>query len=837
MVYDFDLVSGKVNQVSYQPGQADAYYHRYSYDGENRLTYVYSARDSVMLLLFPERDARYSYYKHGPMARTELGQLRVQGMDHAYTLQGWLKAVNPAMGGTLTNGTDTTEASPVAQDAYAFSLHYYRGDYKSIHYTPQGTTLLGALSSNAAPLYNGNIAAMVVNLPKLGATKLYNYKYDQLNCIVAMDMYNGLEPASGTFVAVNDTSYKERVTYDPNGNILTYWRNGDVVRPVMDRLSYFYKANTNQLHKVTDAATDAGGGTYSQYNDLKQGQADNNYQYDAIGNMVRDNSESITDITWNVYGKIASITKSGAVIRYVYDAAGNRIMKQTAADTTVYVRDASGNVMSVYTRPAAGTLQQVEKHIYGSSRLGIASQHTIPDTTMLLATGFGYARKSVFIRGAKIFELSNHLGNVLVTVTDRRQQVSAGGVNVDSYQADVVNANDYYPFGMQMPGRKYNSEEYRYGFNGKEKDIDISSLTAYDYGFRIYNPGIARFLSVDPLTGSYPFYTPYQFAGNKPTACIDLDGAEEALPPKDKFINVFLFPSKSSMQDFSDHGNAAMAPGYKQALDQNLAGNAIFPIIAETPESAYNQIFDLKSKGYILNNLVIDSHGDNGKSFAIGNVTFDATAAGTAPILQDITKDMVGTIVLLGCEVGMNRQLITGLANHTGRSVYANKAWSTDWFGMFNDETTSRKMITGIVEFLYKNSKEFKKEVDDSHGWLGRLLYNENGRIRNTVDKIYAEGISPSGTADFWAEDYHPDANHGYWGAPTKRLLYEGRVGVWVTSEGGGYSTLVPGSLKFDKHGNISFTSKPFSQTVWGRILQRVVEARHSTTINPKTND
>src|SRR5690606_18713059 len=122
---------------------------------------------------------------------------------------------------------------------------------------------------------------------------------DQLNRIVAMDMYNGLAPASGTFVAVSDTSYKERVTYDPNGNILTYWRNGDVARPVMDRLSYFYKANTNQLHKVTDAATDAGGGTYSQYNDLKQGQADNNYQYDAIGNMVRDNSESITDITWN----------------------------------------------------------------------------------------------------------------------------------------------------------------------------------------------------------------------------------------------------------------------------------------------------------------------------------------------------------------------------------------------------------------------------------------------------------------------------------------------------------------------------------------------------------
>lgn len=50
----------------------------------------------------------------------------------------------------------------------------------------------------------------------------------------------------------------------------------------------------------------------------------------------------------------------------------------------------------------------------------------------------------------------------------------------------------------------------------------------YDYGFRIYDPRIAKFLSVDPLTTSYPWYTPYQFAGNKPTAFIDLDGLEEA---------------------------------------------------------------------------------------------------------------------------------------------------------------------------------------------------------------------------------------------------------------------------------------------------------------------
>lgn len=70
-------------------------------------------------------------------------------------------------------------------------------------------------------------------------------------------------------------------------------------------------------------------------------------------------------------------------------------------------------------------------------------------------------------------------------------------------------------------------DAYRYGFNGKEKDSNGEfGLNHYDYGFRIYNPSIAKFLSVDPLTKSYPMLTPYQFASNRPIDGIDLDGLE-----------------------------------------------------------------------------------------------------------------------------------------------------------------------------------------------------------------------------------------------------------------------------------------------------------------------
>ncbi|RAJ08771.1 RHS repeat-associated protein [Chitinophaga skermanii] len=92
--------------------------------------------------------------------------------------------------------------------------------------------------------------------------------------------------------------------------------------------------------------------------------------------------------------------------------------------------------------------------------------------------------------------------------------------------AELKNIQDYYPFGMIMPGRKFASN-YRYGFNGKENDNDVKGEgNQIDYGMRIYDPRIGKFLSVDPLQKKYPDLTPFQFAGNNPIAGIDLDGRE-----------------------------------------------------------------------------------------------------------------------------------------------------------------------------------------------------------------------------------------------------------------------------------------------------------------------
>ena len=116
------------------------------------------------------------------------------------------------------------------------------------------------------------------------------------------------------------------------------------------------------------------------------------------------------------------------------------------------------------------------------------------------------------------------MGNVRVVVGDRKNLDTA----TDALSADVIAYNNYYPFGMQQPNRNFDSQEYRYGFNGKEKDDELKGQGHhYDYGFRVYDSRGGRFLSQDPLFKSYPWYTPYQFAGNTPIQAIDLDGLEE----------------------------------------------------------------------------------------------------------------------------------------------------------------------------------------------------------------------------------------------------------------------------------------------------------------------
>lgn len=532
--YDYDLVSGKVNQVMYQQGRGDQFLYRYRYDAENRLTTALSSRDGLVW----NTDAEYRYYLHGPLARTELGTRKVQGIDYAYTLQGWLKGMNTTnlLGKTAITGDmggDAIQGSRVSADVAGFALHYFHHDYTGIGTSAQSFAgLPGSAGPGAGALFNGNISGISLSLGNMQPL-LYRYSYDQLNRLVNKNAYNGLDSSNRwTPVVLND--YKETFSYDANGNILTALRNATTAGGntlAMDALTYHYQANTNKLTYVTDTV---GAATHS--NDIDN-QSAGNYSYDKIGNLISDNAENLQNINWTVYGKIKSITKPASAIYYGYDAAGNRVHKKvtgTNATEEIYVRDAQGNPLAVYRLQGDSSFWK-EQHLYGSSRLGIYQYNGIIPAAPVVTNGTVTTLYDSLLMGNTSYELSNHLGNVLAVINDKKIGVSSvtDSSLTDHYVADVLSLQDYYAFGSQMLGRSYQANKYRYGFNGKENDNEVKGDgNQQDYGMRIYDPRIARFLSVDPITKQYPELTPYQFASNRPIDGIDLDGLEWAPPMK-----------------------------------------------------------------------------------------------------------------------------------------------------------------------------------------------------------------------------------------------------------------------------------------------------------------
>src|SRR5690554_2350998 len=102
---------------------------------------------------------------------------------------------------------------------------------------------------------------------------------------------------------------------------------------------------------------------------------------------------------------------------------------------------------------------------------------------------------------------------------------------------------DYYTYGMQMPGRKQLREldgngdpvyvpangidGYRYGFSSMEKDDEIKGEgNSLDFGARLYDPRVGRWLSIDPLASKFPHLTPYSYVGGMVNVAIDPDGKD-----------------------------------------------------------------------------------------------------------------------------------------------------------------------------------------------------------------------------------------------------------------------------------------------------------------------
>jgi RHS repeat-associated protein len=271
--------------------------------------------------------------------------------------------------------------------------------------------------------------------------------------------------------------YEQGYTYDLMGNMQVLNHNGN---NSFYREFDYHHGDNNRLRSMY-----VGGNDYY-------------YEYDECGNVIMENDSRW--FGWDYAGrmrnfKVESGGKATVCARYMYDGGGNRVKKLVkkqggSKEVSVFI---DGMFEHRYALDGSNTVIEQQDIV-----------HIMDDITRVASfrTGDSMGDPTPDIQ----YILNDHLGSSNMLVDEN---------------GTMVSREEYYPFGETSFG-SYGKKRYR--FCGKEKDEE-SGL--YYYGARYYSPWLCRFVSVDPLAGKYPFYTPYQYAGNKPINKTDRDGLEE----------------------------------------------------------------------------------------------------------------------------------------------------------------------------------------------------------------------------------------------------------------------------------------------------------------------
>ncbi|WP_430411718.1 RHS repeat-associated core domain-containing protein [Kordia sp.] len=203
-----------------------------------------------------------------------------------------------------------------------------------------------------------------------------------------------------------------------------------------------------------------------------------------------------------------------------YNDRGHRVRKESYdgfgnVSKTIYVRDVAGSTMAVYRASSGrnGGLALTEQPVYGASRLGVF-----------------YRDNALEDKGVYAYQLTDHLGNV-------RAVIMKDGNNALS----LTSKTDYYPFGMPMPDRNATDGNYRYAYQGQEKDAETGKEA---FEARLWDARIGRWLTIDPAG---EFYSPYLGMGNNPVTVIDPDGRCTKCPDNANQNDTFDHPEYGKM--------------------------------------------------------------------------------------------------------------------------------------------------------------------------------------------------------------------------------------------------------------------------------------------------
>ena len=319
------------------------------------------------------------------------------------------------------------------------------------------------------PCYNGNISSMTWKSGAGATPRGYKFSYDRLGRLT------DAEYGEGPSLSVNTNRFNEQVTgYDKMGNILGLKRYGQTSATgydVIDDLSLSYAGN--RLKKVTDRSTTP---AFNNGFEFKDGiDLPTEYEYDENGNLTKDLNKNITAIQYNCLNLPSRVMfANGNSISYLYDAAGRKLRTVHFLEGDSVTTDYCGNV--VY-------------------------ENGVPQ---ILLTEAGYVSLT---DGKYHYYLKDHQGNNRVVVDE---------------EGTVEEVNDYYAFGGLMSTSSRQSVQ-PYKYNGKELDRK-GGLDWYDYGARMYDAALGRFMKTDRFSEKYVSLSPYQYGANNPVNNIDVNG-------------------------------------------------------------------------------------------------------------------------------------------------------------------------------------------------------------------------------------------------------------------------------------------------------------------------
>ncbi|KQT28480.1 hypothetical protein ASG22_19965 [Chryseobacterium sp. Leaf405] len=449
----------------------------FEYDSQNRLlAHKHQVDSNPVEILAQNVYNELSQLKNKKVGGTS-ANTPIQDINYAYNIRGWMTKINDPKN---LNG----------------KLFGYEIKYNNVEGLE--TPNLDFSDLKVKPKYNGNISEVDwrTNTTTGDNLRRYGYVYDGLNRLSAGFYQKDTNPSA--------KEYFEKMDYDLNGNISHLQRSADALQGApafrIDDLTYGYSGN--RMTSVTDSST----GDYRGYPDVSGIPIT---YYEESGSMKSHKDKGILDITYNYLDLPNRVTFDKTYVPRLPIFTGDYNVN------TQYLYRADGvKLRKVYTYgsgKANSEINDITEYLdgfqYQATDTGGKPSQSMP--LKFIPTAEGYYN---FENNQYIYSYTDHLGNVRLSYFK-----NANG------SAEVLEENNYYPFGLKHEG--YNPTQgnlsYQYKYNGKELQTETGML---DYGWRQYMPELGRWNGMDQLSEDYDSFSPYAYVMNSPMMFTDPNG-------------------------------------------------------------------------------------------------------------------------------------------------------------------------------------------------------------------------------------------------------------------------------------------------------------------------